>query len=67
MHTNKDNGPEEQADHGHVGSTCAENFQPAVNREDDSQVDYQQLMTVSLGDDNDGAYNAEHKKQGEKH
>lgn len=67
MHISKDNSPEQQADHGHVGSTCAENFQPAVNRGDDSQVDYLQLMTVSLGDDNDGAHDAEHKGRGEKH
>lgn len=45
MHTNKDNSPEEQADHGQVGSTCSESFQPAISRVDDSKVDYQQLMT----------------------
>lgn len=67
-HINKDNGPEEQADHGQVGRTCAESFQPAINRVNDSKVDYQQLMTLSLGDeDSDGAQNTEHKGQGEKH
>lgn len=45
MHTNKDNSPEEQADHGQVGSTCSESFQPAISRVDASKVDYQQLMT----------------------
>lgn len=45
MHINKDNSPEEQVDHGQLGSICAESFQPAINRLDDSKVDYHQLMT----------------------
>ena len=46
---NKDNGHEEQADYGQVGSTYAEGFQPAISRADGSKA-------ISLGyEENDVA------------